>query len=69
MIIDIPDTNGTTVYLITGRPSKHFFAGVNSAGQLMPQVQAKWVSLGRMYVGQWVEDGYEYLFSFELDRG
>ena len=45
MVIDIPGTNGATVYLITGRASKHLFVGGNSAGQHMPGVQATWVKL------------------------
>lgn len=68
MVIDIQDTNGATVYLITGKASKHLFVGDNSAGQHMPRVQATWVKLNRRYVGDWVEDGYEYLFSFELTQ-
>jgi hypothetical protein len=68
MVIDIQDTDGATVYLITGSASEHLFVGGNSAGQHMPRVQATWVKLNRKYVGDWVEDGYEYLFSFELTQ-
>ena len=38
MVIDIQDTNGATVYLITGKASRHLFVGGNSAGQHMPSI-------------------------------
>ena len=65
MVIDMPGLDGRK-YLIVGKLVQHFFAGTNSAGPLNPKVRARWTSLGRVYVGQWVEDGQEYLFSFEL---
>lgn len=67
MVLDIQafDDN-ITDYLIVGRPVKYYFQGVNSAGQDMAKVLARWVKLGSGYVGRWVEDGQEYLFSFEL---
>lgn len=66
MVIDILAADGTTDYLIVGKPVKYFLQGVNSAGVGAPKVRARWALLGRVYVGEWVEDGQEYLFSFEL---
>lgn len=66
MVIDIQAEDGLSDYLILGKPRRYFFEGLNSAGELMPKVQATWTILGQTYVGVWVEDGHEYLFSFEL---
>jgi hypothetical protein len=69
MVIDIQDSDGgTTVYLSVGKLSQNFFDGSNSAGSLMPKVRARWIDFGRTYVGQWIEDRHEYLFSFQLPR-
>lgn len=69
MIIDIQDSaDNVTVYLIVGKPNKHFYEGANTAGQLMPKVRAKWTNFGRMYIGSWLEEGHDYLFSFELPK-
>src|SRR6266850_1505830 len=68
MVIDIQALDGITDYLIVGKPEDYFFQGINSAGKAMPTVRAKWVKLGRIYVGLWIEGGREYLFSFELNQ-
>jgi hypothetical protein len=69
MVIDMPDPDyGNTKYLIVGKRVQHYFAGINSAGPQTPKVRARWTSLGRVYVGQWIEEGQEYLFSFELSE-
>jgi hypothetical protein len=62
------EPDGITKYLIVGKPVGNHFQGVNSAGRLMPKVRVKWVKLGKVFVGQWLEDGQEYLFSFELKK-
>lgn len=63
MVLDIPGGSGP--YLIVGRVRENAFAGVNT-GRGRANVEAKWANVGGMYVGSWIEDGYEYLFSFEL---
>ncbi len=65
MVLDIQE-DGATIYLIRGKSFKHFFEGANSAGSSILKVRARWVGFGREYVGKWIEDGQEYLFSFEL---
>lgn len=67
MVIDMQDDDGVTAYLIIGKPVDYFFKGVNSAGKTMPKVLASWVKLGSTYVGVWIQDAREYLFSFELN--
>ena len=66
MVIDMQEPDGVTKYLIVGKPVGYYFQGVNSAGPRMPKVRVRWVKLGKVFVGQWLEDGQEYLFSFEL---
>jgi hypothetical protein len=66
MVIDMQEPDGVTKYLIVGKPVGYYFQGVNSAGPRMPKVRVVWVKLGKVFVGQWLEDGQEYLFSFEL---
>jgi len=29
-------------------------------------VRASWAEIGDGYAGRWIEDGYEYLFTFNL---
>jgi hypothetical protein len=66
MVIDMQDPGRVTKYLIVGKSVKYFFQGINTAGPQMPKVLAKWVQLGNIFVGHWLEEGQEYLFSFEL---
>lgn len=64
MVIDIPHR-----YLVVGEKVKDYFAGVDSlAHEVRVDVKARWALLGDIYVGIWVEDGAEYLFSFRLPR-
>lgn len=67
MVIDIQDPNDhVTNYLIVGKPVGYFFRGGNSAAGNAPRVAATWTKLGQSFVGEWIEEGIEYLFSFEL---
>ena len=69
MILEIQDPNGASPYLIIGTPRKHFFEGNNQGvqGEHNP-VEAKWAELDGIYLGLWVEDSYDYFFSFQLPR-
>jgi len=66
MVIDMQEPDGVTKYLIVGKPKGYYFQGVNSAGPRMPKVRVRWVKMGKVFLGQWLEDGQEYLFSFDL---
>jgi hypothetical protein len=67
MVLGIQDPNGADPYLIVGKRRKHFFEGTNTAHKAVVQnVKAKWAELDGIYVGLWVENGYDYLFSFYL---
>lgn len=67
MVIDIqnPDDH-ITDYLIVGKSRDYFLRGRNSAAGDVPKVLATWTYLNKSYIGEWIEDGVEYLFSFEL---
>ena len=68
MVLDIegPDDDGP--YLIIGRvfAGKTYFAGINSARNRRKEVAASWASVGTEFVGRWVEERIEYLFSFAV---
>jgi len=70
MVLNVRDDNDQ-LYLIKGTvpPGKHFFAGVDSLTHEVPvHLVARWSLLGDVYVGIWIEDGQEWLFSFHLPR-
>src|SRR5437763_4392273 len=64
MVLDIPGGYGP--YLIHGKPQGHHFEGVSSVRGKSNRVEARWADVGSVYVGVWIEDGYDFLFSFEL---
>jgi hypothetical protein len=64
MVLEIPGGDGP--YLLVGEASQHWFEGQNSAHDRQYDVTASWANVGERYVGIWVEDGWEYLFSFRL---
>jgi hypothetical protein len=64
MVIDIPQ-NGVSTFVIVGSNQEGFYEGHNST-RGAPIVHARWTKLGPIFVGRWVEDGVEYLFSFRL---
>jgi hypothetical protein len=69
MVIDIPSQPDSDPYLVCGRKVEHFFAGVDSLEhQHRVNVVARWTLLGDVYVGIWIEEGTEYLFSFRVPR-
>ena len=69
MVIDIPDQPSSGPYLVCGKKVDHFFAGVDSlTHEEKVHVVARWALLGDVYVGIWIEEGTEYLFSFRTPR-
>lgn len=64
MVLEIPGQ-----YLVCGKKQDYFFAGTDSLEhEVDVDVKARWALLGDIYVGIWIEDGVEYLFSFRLPR-
>lgn len=65
MVIDIEEPD---LYLVIGKRNGHYWAGKNSAAQDSTKVSAKWTEIDGKYIGFWIEDGYEYYFSFSLPK-
>lgn len=66
MVLDIRDPRGASTYLIVGKSLGTYFKGVNSDHASAIQIEASWADLGGLYVGLWVENGEEFMFSFGL---
>jgi hypothetical protein len=64
MVLNIPGGYGP--YLIVGKACENWFEGNNSVREREYETGAKWAFLGKTYVGLWIEDGSEYLFSLQL---
>jgi hypothetical protein len=64
MVLDIPGGYGP--YLIIGIAREHWYEGTNSAHGRNQNVSAAWARIGEIYLGRWIEGGYEYFFKFEL---
>ncbi|MFL5242703.1 MAG: hypothetical protein ACJ8FY_11400 [Gemmataceae bacterium] len=64
MVLNIPGGYGP--YLIASKSHEHRYGGTSTVRGKSNRVEARWADMGWMYVGVWVEDGCEYLFSFEL---
>jgi len=55
-------------YSITGQAHEHWFEGHNDNPDRQWETTAVWSCLNGTYVGVWVENGYRYLFSFQLGQ-
>jgi hypothetical protein len=67
--IDLLLTPSSGPYLVCGKKVDHFFAGVDSLEhEEKVHVVARWALLGDVYVGIWIEEGTEHLFSFRAPR-
>ncbi len=65
MVLDIPSSEEGGRYLVRGKAVNHFWAGVDEVKDDEPvDVVARWSQLGDVFVGIWIENGVEYLFSF-----
>lgn len=64
MVLEIAGGDGP--YHLVGKSQRHAFAAANDHPDRRAEVQAQWCNVGNCYVGIWVEEGNEYLFSFEL---
>lgn len=63
-----PTLEPVTFHII-GKRVGHFFAGVDSLEHEIPaKVIARWAPIGDEYIGRWIENNEEFLFSFRLPR-
>ena len=65
-VIDIQDKNAFCPYLINGKSNNNYFEGINSFVKPSNDVEAKWATVGKCYVGTWLEDGCDYIFTFKI---
>ena len=68
MVIDIQDRQAPVPYLIVGKLNENYFQGINSFQKPSRSIEAKWAKVGNSYVGTWLEEGVEFLFSFNLPK-
>jgi hypothetical protein len=75
MVLSITDPEGFRPYLLVGvmRRGKTYYVGQDSARDRGNHyVQASWAeiddAIDDAFVGRWIEDGDDYLFSFKLPR-
>jgi len=70
MVIDISaPSSQERAYLVKGHLVNNFYAGQDDVTESGPlDIVARWAELGDIWVGWWLEDGVEYLFSFRLPR-
>jgi len=68
MVLDIKDAGDGGPFLLVGKQPrrKSFFVAENSANGRVNDVRASWAEIDDGYAGRWIEDGYEYLFTFKL---
>jgi hypothetical protein len=69
MTLDINDPTGEQPYFIVGRTESSYFQGSDGPGKRGHRVEARWAFIGSdRYVGLWLENEHEYLFSFDLSK-
>lgn len=70
MILEIPEQKETALITIRGKRIEHYYAGRDEApgGPDGWELIARWSKLGDIYVGIWIADGSESLFSFRLPK-
>lgn len=69
MVLEITDKLAPRPYLIVGKLCDGYFEGADGPGIRGNEVRASWAYVGRqLFVGTWLEDGDEYLFSFDLSE-
>lgn len=68
MVLDIQDEKALAPYLIIGKYENNYYQGRNSDQKMGRSVEAAWAKIDKTYVGTWVEDGIDYLFSFKISE-
>ena len=67
MVLDVL-CEGNSPYVVVGKKSRGFFLGEHKGQPGDVPVRAKWIQLDDRYIGTWVEQRIEYLFTFSLPR-
>jgi hypothetical protein len=66
MVLEVDPTPVSDAYLVRGELSEGHFSGWNELGSDPVGVEAAWAGIGQRFVGLWIEEGVEYLFTFTL---
>jgi hypothetical protein len=62
MVLEVQDYDDA--YFLSGKAKHSWFEHTRLPGGY--DVNARWADVGGTYVGIWIEEGVEYLFSFQL---
>lgn len=65
MVLDV-EVEGDRPYSIAGERRDSYYEGVHKGLPGDIPVHAKWTQLDDIWVGTWLEDGIDYLFTFRL---
>ncbi len=65
MVLEV-ECEGDRPYLIEATRRDGFHSGRHVGPPGDSSVEARWASVGDLFVGQWIEDGDEWLFKFTL---
>lgn len=65
MVLEV-ECPGERPYTIPGKSVRNFFHGHHKGMPDDERVEAKWIRLDEIYIGTWLEQGIEYLFTFSL---
>mgnify|MGYP003384325956 FL=1 len=68
MVIDFPKQGENEAILLKGKKVDHYFAGTDELLFEGWELIARWSKLGDIYVGIWLQNGSESLFSFRLPK-
>jgi hypothetical protein len=66
MVLEVECPGEDRSYVIRGKAVDGFFKGWHEGLSGDTPVQAKWGRLDDIFVGTWIEEGREYLFTFRL---
>jgi hypothetical protein len=65
MVLEV-ECPGDRPYLIRGKAHDGYYAGVHEGLPEDVPVSAKWTRLDDIWIGTWLEDGFDYLFTFRI---
>lgn len=66
MVLEVECPDEERPYTIHGKPQRDFFCGQHTGLPGDVPVFAKWTRLDDTFIGTWVEEGIDYLFTFRI---
>ena len=64
MVLEVVEPDDPRPYVVVGKAREGFFEGKHQGLPGDVAVRAKWVRLDDRYIGTWIQDGVESLFTF-----